>query len=244
MKNPLLLLFALGSLAASAQEFTIRSVELTETQVVIRYDLLDTARERTYNVFLYSSHDNFLAPLTKVSGDIDLEVRPGANKKIVWDAKAELGATFAGEVELEIRGRVFIPFIRLIDFDKVTAHKRGVPVFVKWSGGTRQNILDFRLYRGEKLVHTFQNAPNNQEYKIAFDKKTRPGKNYYLKISDTKNKDQSIRSAPFAIKRKYPLAAKVIVGAGLAFLILSLIDNPPPPHAELDAPYPVPGSKN
>lgn len=249
MKKRMTFLVAIACwLHVRAQEFSIRSVELTENQIVIRYDLTDTTRERTYTVFLYSSHDNFLAPLTKVSGDITNEfaqvVRPGTNRKIMWDAKAELGATFAGEVELEVRGRLYIPFIRLTDFDQVKTHKRGAPLLVKWNGGSRQNILDFRLYRGTKLVHTFQNAPNNQEYRITFDKKTRPGKDYYLKIADTKNKDQVVYSTKFAIKRKYPLAAKLAVGAGVAFLIGKLLTGPPPPPGELEAPLPVPGSKN
>src|SRR5690348_4468582 len=98
-------------LGLSAQEFAIKKIEITAEQVVVHYDLIDTTRYRTYTIRVYSSADKFLAPLAKLAGDAGLEVKPGVNKKIVWNSKEELGASFIGNVELEVRGRVYIPFI-------------------------------------------------------------------------------------------------------------------------------------
>jgi len=209
------------------QEFSIRTTEITADEVIVHYDLLDTTRNRTYTVFVYSSRDNFLTPLTKLSGDVGIEVRPGVNRRIVWSSKEELGATFDGEVELEIRGRVYIPFIRFEGFQEISVRKRTVPFLVKWSGGTRQNILDFQLWRGNKLVYTFPNIPNAYEYKLVIPRSVRPGEDYYLRITDTKNKEQVVTTPKFIVKRKIPLLVKVLPVLGVGYLAYVLTKKEP-----------------
>ncbi|HZY81943.1 MAG TPA: Ser-Thr-rich GPI-anchored membrane family protein [Cyclobacteriaceae bacterium] len=213
----------------SAQDFAIKKMEVTPDQVIIHYDLVDTTRNRTYSVFLYSSVDNFLSPVTKVFGDLGIEVRPGLNKKISWNSKEELGPNFNGEVSLEVRGRMYVPFIRFDGFEDVPVRKRKTPFIVKWSGGTRQNILNFQLYKGEKLVHTFPNAPNENEYKLEIPMSVRPGDGYYFRIADSKNRDQVVITPQFQIKRKYPLVLQAlpvgVVGA-VAFLLIAREKGP------------------
>lgn len=216
--------FLFSCFATNAQEVTINSVEINPSQIVLHYDLLDTTKNRTYTVFVYSSLDNFLSPLQKVSGDAGLEVKPGVNKRIVWDSKEELGLMFNNGVQLEIRGHVYVPFIRFDGFDQIKVRKRTVPFLVKWSGGTRQNILNFELYKAEKLVYSFPNVPNSYEYKLVIPASVKPGGGYHLKVSDTKNKDQIVNTGTFAIKRKYSLAVKavpVIVVGGLIYFLTS-----------------------
>lgn len=216
----------LTAAASKAQEFTIKSIELTAEQVIVYYDLVDTTKNRTYTVFVYSSRDNFLAPLTKLSGDVGMEVKPGKNRRVVWSSKEELGAAFDGDVELEIRGRVYVPFIRFEGFEDIAVRKRTVPFLVKWSGGSRQNILDFQLWRGEKLVYTFPNVPNAYEYKLVIPRSVKPGDDYYLKIADTKNKEQVVVTPKFIVKRKIPLVAKVVTLLGLGYLTYVLTKGP------------------
>ena len=132
------LLLMLGSGSLQAQNFTIKRVELEGDLVNIYYDLLDTAARRTYTVNLYSSRDNYITALEKVRGDLGLEVRPGSNKKITWNTREELGNTFEGEVSLEIRGRVYIPFVRLDG--QYSSFKRTKPYEITWtisSAGTQ-----------------------------------------------------------------------------------------------------------
>lgn len=221
---------------ASAQEFSIKQIEVGGDLLTLHYDLIDTVKDHTYSIYVYSSKDNFLSPLQKIAGDAGLEVRPGLNRKVVWSAKEELGTDFKGEIELEVRGRLYIPFIRFEGFRDVEQRKRGVPFLVKWSGGTRQNILNFQLYLSDKLKHTFPNAPNNSEHKITIPVSVKPGKGYYFKISDTKNKDQVVNTPTFEIKRRYPLALKMLpilaVGGAIYFLLPDTekpIDGPPDP---------------
>ena len=210
MKSLFLIVFAVLGVTVHAQEFVIKTIELTPDRVILHYDLIDSTKNRTYTVHVYSSRDNFLAPLTKTSGDIGLEVKPGKNRKITWNSKEELGNYFEGDVELEVRGRVYIPFIRFDGFNEVKSRKRAVPFLVKWSGGTQQNILNFQLYKNDKLVYTFPNVPNTHEYKLTIPATVKPGDSYYLKVSDSKNKDQQMLSSNFHIKRKVPLLLKAL----------------------------------
>ena len=235
----------LFNITVSAQEFSIKKVEITADQVMLHYDLIDTTRYRTYTIRVYSSVDKFLAPLTKLSGDAGIEVTPGLNKKIVWNSKEELGASFIGNVELEVRGRVYIPFIRLVGFEDVKDRKRTVPFIVKWTGGSSGNILNFQLYnKDHKLVHTFPNAPNELQYKLTIPGSVKPGKGYYFRISDSKNSDQVVNSPSFTVKPKYPLPLKavpvILVGGGAYFLINSLSNK----NNDLQGPPDVPPGSN
>lgn len=240
-KTFFLYLLLLTSTYVCAQEFSIKTVELTADQVILHYDLIDTTKNRTYTIFVYTSRDNFLAPLNQLTGDAGLEVKPGLNRKITWNAKAELGSTFEGDVELEIRGRVYVPFIRFQGFEDVQVRKRNVPFLVKWSGGTRQNILNFQLYQGEKLVYTFPNVANANEYKVVLPNAVRPGKDYYFRIADSKNRDQVVITSKFDVKRKIPLIVKVIPIIGVGALAYTLTSSKS--ASELGAPPDPPTQK-
>ena len=192
----------------NAQEFKINKVEMTPETIILHYDLIDTTRNRAYVVNVFSSRDQFISPLQKVRGDFGLEVRPGLNKRIEWSAKEELGATFEGGFELEIRGRVYIPFIKFENLVSGLSIKRGVKKKLTWSGGAKQ-YLNFNLYRNDKPVEVFPNIANTHEYDLLLPTSIKPGKGYYFMVSDSKNKDQVMKSAPFQVKRKVPLALKI-----------------------------------
>ena len=170
--------------------------------------VLDLTESRRYTIDLYSSSDNFISKLEKVSGDIGLEVKPGGNHKIIWKAKDELGASFEGKVGLEVRGRIYIPFVRIEGLNKI--FKRGKEYPLSWTGGTQQNILNFDLYKGDEKIYPFSNIANVGQTALKIPTSVKPGKNYYFKITDSKNKDQMVNTSPFKIKRKTPLLIKIL----------------------------------
>lgn len=221
-RHALILLFSVGATLCFAQEFSITKVEVTRESVVLHYSVIDTTRARLYSINLYSSRDNFIRPLQDVSGDIGIEVKPGTNKKIVWNSRKELGDSFAGDVELEIRGRVYIPFIRFDGFQDGLVIKRGKPRTITWTGGSRQNILNFELYKNDTYVEVIPNVANSGSYDLELPTSVKPGNGYYFLVSDTKNKDQVVKTNLFKVKRKVPLAVKVLpvlaVGAAIPFL--------------------------
>lgn len=206
----------------TAQEFTVKRVELADQKVIVHYDLTDSVKGRTYSITVYQSNDNYLNPIKQVSGDIGMEVKPGNNKKFSWDAKTELGENFNGSVALEIRGKLYIPFVRFDGINEYKVIKRLKPYDITWSGGTSQNILNFDLYRGDKKVLTIPNVANVGHYKLILPKDVKPGKDYRFRISDTKNKDEVVYTGLFAVKPKTPLWVKLLpvlaLGYGATFL--------------------------
>jgi hypothetical protein len=209
----------LSTAFVQAQQLDVKRVELKGDEVIVHYALADSVAGRSYSVNLYSSLDTYVNPLAHVRGDFGSEVKPGVQRTITWNAKKELGEAFNDKVSIELRARVFIPFIRFDSFEKI---KRGKPTEVTWRGGTSQNILNFELWRAGKRVEVIPNIPNAQHAKIEIPRNVKAGKNYTFKIVDSKNKDLVIQTAPFTIKPKVPLLLKLLpiaVIGGVAGLV-------------------------
>jgi hypothetical protein len=221
-------------LSALGQRFDIRAVELEGERVNIYYDLVDPNPANTYTVSLFTSKDNFISAVGKVSGDIGLEVRPGNNKKITWSAKEELGPDFEGKVALEVRGRIYIPFIKLDALQK--NFKRGKPTEISWTGGTSQNVLNFELYKGKEKIESYPPVPNVKHSSFTISPSVKPGQGYHFKISDNKNKDDVVLSPEFSVSRKVPLGIKAASGAALAAVIYIVIDSLKPKNNDIPDP--------
>lgn len=229
MKNLFVFVLVLVTLKSIAQDFSIKKVEQSADKIFVYYDLLDTVAGHTYTMSLFYSKDNFISALQKVRGDVGLEVRPGANKVIEWSAKEELGADFKeGDISLEVKGRLYIPFIRF-DGD-YSVFKRGKKYELTWTGGTQQNILNFDLYQDKEKITSFPNIANVGHYTLVIPTSVPPGRNFRFRISDSKNKDQVVNTASFSIVRKVKLVYKVVppVVIGLAAYLFIQSNQPKP----------------
>jgi len=208
--------------ATKAQSIELRSIEFVKNKMVIHYDLVDSVEGRFYSIRLYSSADGFLNAMQKILGDAGLEVKPGKDKRIEWSLGDELGTTFEGKVAVEIRGRQFIPFINTEGINVYKVFKRKRSYDLTWSGGTPQNILNFDLMKGDQKVMSFPNIANVGHHAFEFPTYVKPGKNYHLKISDSKNKEEEVKTTAFRIKRKIPLVVKALpviaLGVGVYFI--------------------------
>jgi hypothetical protein len=223
-----------------AQEFKINEVELTAEGIALHYDLIDTTKNRFYTVHVFTSKDDFLNPLTKVKGDVGLEVRPGANRKIIWDSK-EFGADFKGNVEIEIRGKVHIPFVQFTNLKDFKAFKRTKPTTLTWTGGTRQNILNFNLYKGDELITTISSVANSGSYDMVIPRSVKPGNGYYFLVGDSKNKDQVMKTTEFAVQPRIRLIFKIIPIVAIGGVVYALWPEPEPDP--LEDPFGPPVSK-
>jgi len=229
-----LLCLLLAAVTATAQDFSIKKVELAGNNVIITYDLADTVR-RVYTIMVYSSVDSYGTPLVEVSGDVGISITPGASKKITWNAQKELGPTFKGELGLEVRGKVYIPFVKLDGFEDYKKFKRGKTYKITWTGGRGNSVLNFDLYRGEDKITTYPNIANVGTYDLQIGK-FKPG-TYRFKISDAKNKDDVVYTSRFKIRRKIPLILMVAGGAAVIYGVYSIwpeketpIPDPPTPE--------------
>ena len=238
MKRLTFILLILASApAALSQEFTINQVELTMEGVAIHYDLRDTTKNRLYTVHVFSSKDDFLNPLAKVTGDVGLDVQPGTGKKILWDPK-EFGADFRGHVEIEVRGKVYIPFVNFTNLKDFKAFKRTKPTTLTWTGGTRQNILNFNLYRDDELVTVISNVANSGTYDIVIPRSVKPASGYYFIVADSNNKDQMMKTSEFAVKPRVKMFFKIlpVVAIGAAAYLLWPEPEPEPLEGPIGPP--------
>ncbi|MEO9965047.1 MAG: hypothetical protein ABJF11_04615 [Reichenbachiella sp.] len=229
---------------ADAQTIQITNIEFDQNQVHLTYNLEDSIVGRYYTIRLYSSEDNFLNPLEKVSKEVGMEIKPGYGKELIWDAGKEFGSSFNGKVALEIRGRVFIPFINMEGFEDIQILKRRRDYNIIWTGGRPQNILNFNLYKGDKKVQTFPNIANVGHYKLHLPAHTKPGKDYRFVIADTKNTDEVVRTSQFRVKRKVPLVLKFVPVAILGGAVAYFLGKSPSSNSTSEFSIPDPISPN
>jgi hypothetical protein len=208
MRSFLLILMLLASFAAFSQNVSIKKIELAGEKVIVHYDLDDSNPNNEYQLNLYASKDKFAAPLVKVKGDIGPDVKPGVGRKVEWNLMEEYGS-FKGKLSLEIRGNVFVPFVKLRGFDTKKNYKRGKSYEVAWRPGNT-NPIHIELYKGSHKVSGELNHPNNGAYSLSIGHKVKPGKDYRLKITDSRRTDEIIYSDYFRVSPKVPLLVKLV----------------------------------
>jgi hypothetical protein len=200
-------------MSLSAQTVDIDWIELTGDKVVLHYNLDDTNVHRQYMVNLFTSKDNFTSPLTRVTGDVGTEVKPGADRKIMWDITKEFGA-FKGNLSFEVRGRIFVPFVKLANFDEGKVFKRGKGYPITWTSGNLGSQVNIELFNNkQERVMGENNLPNSGKYEFYIPASTKSGTNYRLKFTNTKDRNDIQYSNPFIIKPKLPALIKA---AGIA----------------------------
>ncbi len=219
MRVILLIVAVFATTAVFAQTVTIKKVELAGENIIVHYELDDSNPNNEYLINIYSSKDNYFAPLTKVSGDVGMEVKPGINKKITWKIRDEYG-NYKGKIALEIRGKVYVPFAKLQGFDAKKTYKKGSTVNLKWKA-SGSNPINIELYKGGERVLSELNVPNNGSHALFIPKHVKNGKDYRLKISDTKNTEELFYTDYFKVAPKIPMIAKV--GAGLAVVAVVVV---------------------
>jgi hypothetical protein len=221
MRGFLLTIGCFSFLVTQAQTVAIKNVELAGEKIIVHYDLEDGNPNNEYKLDLYASNDNYATPLTKVKGDVGLEVKPGADRKIEWSIKEELGG-YKGKIALEVRGKVYIPFVKIQNFDADKSYKRGNSYNIAWKPGSN-NAINIDLYKGGQRVSGESNLQNNGSHTFYIPTHAKKGSDYRLKITDTKNSEDVLYTSEFMVKPKIPLLLKLLpvlaVGGAVAVLV-------------------------
>jgi hypothetical protein len=218
------------AVSSPAQNLDIDFIEFVGRNVVVHYTLDDGANSsRQFLVQMYSSQDNFSTPLTRVTGDFGSEVSSGVDKKIVWDITKELGA-FKGDIALELRGRVYVPFVRIKDINEGNVFKRGKNYPVNWTSGNLSGQVNIELFNADgERIWGENNVPNVGKFDWYVQGNIKKGKDYKLKFTNVKDRNDVAYSLPFAIKPKIPLLVKAAgvaaVGAAIAVVSSSAASN-------------------
>lgn len=212
--------FLAFSTSAFSQVVTVQKVELAGDKVIVHYDLEDNNPNNEYQLNLFASRDNFSTPLTKVTGDVGSEVKPGTGRKMEWDIVKEYG-NYKGLLSLEIRGKVFLPFVKLQGFDTKKSYKKGKSYNINWKSGSA-NPVNIELYKGGERIGGDVNHPNNGNYTLFIPKGAAKGSDYRLKLSDARNTDDVIYTGFFKVVPKIPLLLKLaplVVAGGVAAVL-------------------------
>jgi len=233
-KSVALVCYVLIGVAAYGQKVTVTKVEIAGEKIIVHYDLDDTSPEREYQISLYSSQNNFSTALAKVAGDVGPEIRPGINRKIVWSAREELGA-YKGKLSLEVRGKVVAAVAKFSEASVGKKFKRGKSHTIHWKPGN-QNAIHFELMKGGQRVLGELNQPNNGAFNLYIPPHAGIGKDYTIRITDAKNSENVINSAPFRVTRKVPLLLKAVGLLGFGGAIAALLGDKPPPDNSIPLP--------
>jgi hypothetical protein len=204
----IVLLMVLVSFEGFCQTVVLKKIELGGDKIVIHYDLEDSNPNHFYRIQLFSSNDNFAYPLNKVSGDVGLDIKPGTGKHIEWKAIEELKEV-SGKISLEIRGKVFVPFVRFQAGDLKNSYKRGKLLPLHWAAGNNTSI-HIELYRGSEKVLSELNVPNSGSYSLILPNHAKPGKHYRIKMTSSKTAEEFLYTDFFKVKRKVPLVVKIL----------------------------------
>lgn len=207
--------------ATLAQKVSISKVDLVGSKVVITYELEDSNPNNEYLITLYGSKDNFGSPLTKVSGDVGAGVKAGLTKTIEWRITEEYGA-YKGKLSLEIRGKVFIPVVKLEGSGLSKVYKRGKSYQIVWHSGDPSGQVNVELYKGDERISGERNLANNGNYTWHVPPKTKTGSDYQMRFSNPKNPDEIVYSKPFKIAPKIPLWAKIVPVAVIGGAVIML----------------------
>lgn len=226
------LVLAIGLLSSHwvfSQNLQFNRVEIADNKVIVHYDLNDEKTERTYLVNLFSSQDNFTKELTKVSGDVGTEVKPGVDKKIVWDLTKELG-NFKGDLVFEVRGRIYVPFVKLNEMEEGKIFKRGKSYPLTWSSGNLSGQVNIELYKGTSRISGDTNQPNVGKFDWSVPGNAKSGNDYQLRFTNTKDRNDVVYSRPFTIRPKIPLVVKAVGVVAIGGLIYVLTRPSPSPN--------------
>ncbi|MFC2126032.1 Ser-Thr-rich GPI-anchored membrane family protein [Bacteroidota bacterium] len=232
MKARMLLFF----LATFSQLCYAQSVRLTKTEqegdnIIIWYDLEGTAEKQRYEIEIFGSHNDFSHPLSFTSGDVGAYIQPGENKKIVWNAKAEL-SQFSGNVEFKIEAT--LQYSPLGDLTIIGAPrlKRGKQYHVTWSGGDSIDVLNLDLYRSGKQIYRIPDLKNTGTYTWQVPSNVKPGDSFKFMMTVSDSPSTGTSSETFKIKRKIPRVVYVIPSVAIlgvaTYLIISDVTKEEP----------------
>lgn len=235
---PLLSVMLFASSDLEAQVFAIKKIDQASSEVTIFYDLEDTGQPTPYFIQVFSSTNNFTNPLVNVRGDVGIGIVAGINRKIIWNMRSDLGDSFIGDIQLEVRGKVYVPFIRLNQLGHNNTIKRAVKTKLAWTGETNNKELVFDLYLNSERIQSIPSIPNNGNATISLSSKVKAGHGYYFKVSEVGNPEHVIQTDVFAIKKRFPLIVKLAPAAVVAVVIILLL--PDKPGASVGSPLPPP----
>lgn len=225
MKKIYLLGFVVPLISLQLYAQSVKNVQATvsNNDVIISYDLTTPTKGQKFDIIIKSSKDGFSSPLTKVSGDVGSDQVAGIGKKIIWEAKKELGI-YKGILSFEITAIVTYTPIQFLKPTAESKVKMGKPYTLEWRGGTSETSLKLELLKNSSQVVDIGTINNTGSYTWSVPKTMTKGENYQFKFLDPNHPNDAIISIGFTIGKKpsalvYIIPAAAVVGIGAAVLL-------------------------
>jgi hypothetical protein len=213
--------------SAFSQELDSISMSVENDVVVVKFDFVDGEPEEVYELYLYSSHDNFQKPLQLTAGDVGKGIKVGVGKTIYWNAKEELG-NFKGDLSLKIKGDKYVPIVQYQNIHERLKTKRGEPFEIHWAASDKTEKVALKILRNGVPVMTPEIVENTGTFTWMIPMNAKAGKGYTVQISDTDNLLREETSAVFSVTRKLPLVFKILpavaVAGGIAAILMTRED--------------------
>lgn len=212
---------------SQAQRIENFRTEVKGRIIEITYDLISEEDGITFDLNLYSSLDNYTAPLKFVSGDVGEEILPGIGKKITWNAGQEL-QEFQGDVFLELRGIITPPWIRILTPNRGDKVKPGKELEIRWDSDVDRDIK-IDLYRGTSFVSEITSTPNSGSYIWLVPASAVKDSKYNLVFTSPAKRGKQESSGYFTISKGVPIWAVGggVVVVGVVVAILTMGEDPP-----------------
>jgi hypothetical protein len=226
--NLLFILLLFSFLWANAQELDNVTTTLENGIMVVRFDFLQGDPDTEYELYLFSSHDNFQKPLQETTGDVGKGVKIGAGKVIYWNAEKELGV-FEGYLSLKIKGSKYVPFVQYSNINDQLKLKRGEQFNIQWKPGDKSRQVLMEIKKNGIPVEDPMIIDNSGSYAWKIPEKAKPGKGYTIQIKDIENNLRAETSHSFSVKRKVPLGYIIVPAAVVTGGVLYFLLNQPEP---------------
>lgn len=208
----------LGFVFSKAQTIQNLNAAFTNGKATITYDVAGAKPDQTFSLDLFSSHDNFTAPLKLVTGDVGKNIRAGLGKRITWDAAAEL-VTYSGQITFKVKGEMnALPFLIKNPTQNGKA-TRGKKLNVAWEGGRPDQNVRLQVFKGTDAVADLGESKNTGQYTWSIPKDFSKG-TYSIKLSAGQETKQSgfftVKSKSLVMIIVLPVVAVGVVVAVLA----------------------------
>lgn len=180
------------------------------SKIIVTYDILEAGEDKTFDVSVYCSFDQYSVPLKRVTGAIGRQSY-GVGKAIEWDFKTELQSSYE-DLTFEVRAKIIPEFKKFVfKSPTVKSVKRGATMQISWTGGRSEEQIKFHLYKQGVEQSVIAETKNTGAYLWKVPARLKKGQ-YNLKITGASDE---VLSTAFFVRPKLPLAIKVIPIAAL-----------------------------
>ena len=194
-----------------AQSVSGVEVAIVGDNLQVTYSMAGLRSGQKFDVELYSSIDNYAAPLIndRIIGDLGkgITLKPG-NLITIGDPLETLGA-ITSDLNFKIRVTMIYNPVEIIDPTSYFEQKRDKDFNVTWTGGLGGEQVKFDLYLNNQLIRDdFFTTVNNKSAEFKFPK-VELGSGYTMAMQ-FESLSNDVMLPDFSVKRKKSIAGRVI----------------------------------